>query len=153
MAILSKKKQNSEQTKKQNKASYKKYVEGTKIDMMPLNKIKTIDLEDWAIDVLTIRDMIAKMFNTNKIVVTGPLKYAKRKGYISENLWQKDEKEYTHLFKPERIKPSAQMIFCPDEIEALCHEFERGFSHNRNVANLGLKSNFELGLRMGGYQF
>lgn len=145
----SKKKQNSEQTKKQNKASYEKYVKGTKIDTIALKKIRTIELEDWAIDVLSAKDMTAKGFNTHKIVVTGPLKYAKRKGYITENPWQKEEMEYTHLFKSERIKPSAEMVFYPDEIKELCHEFERGYSLNGNIANLGLMANFELGLRVG----
>lgn len=144
-----KKKQNSVQTKKQNRASYEKYVKGTKIDSIPIKNIKTIDLEDWAIDVLSAKGMTAKGFNTHKITVTGPLKYAKRKGYISENPWQKDEMEYTHLFISERIKPSAEMVFYPDEIEALCQEFERGFSLNGNVANFGLMANFELGLRVG----
>lgn len=145
----SKKKQNAVQTKKQNRASYEKYVKGTAIDTIPIKKLKTIDLEDWAIDVLSAKGMTAKGFNTHKITVTGPLKYAKRKGYISENPWQKDEMEYTHLFISERIKPSAEMVFYPDEIETLCQEFERGFSLNGNIANLGLMANFELGLRVG----
>lgn len=74
-----KKKQNSVQTKKQNRASYEKYVKGTKIDSIPIKNIKTIDLEDWAIDVLSAKGMTAKGFNTHKITVTGPLKYAREK--------------------------------------------------------------------------
>ncbi|EHE96286.1 tyrosine-type recombinase/integrase [Enterocloster citroniae] len=149
LVYKSKKKQNSEQTKKQNKASYEKYVKGTKIDTIPIKRIMTIDLEDWAINVLSMKGMTAKGFNTHKITVTGPLKYAKRKGYISENPWQKDEMEYTHLFKSERIKPSAEMVFYPDEIDDLCQEFERGYALNGNIANIGLMANFELGLRVG----
>ncbi|MDR1769642.1 MAG: site-specific integrase [Hungatella sp.] len=41
------------------------------------------------------------------------------------------------------------MIFYPDEIEELIIEFERGYVNNGNIANLGLKGNFELGLRIG----
>lgn len=144
-----KKKNNSEQTRKQNIASYNKYVSGTKIDLMPLASIKTIDLENWALDTLLEHKMTAKCFNTNKIVITGPLKYAKRQGLINENLWNKDELEYTHLFKSVRIKPSADMVFYPDEIDALIDELERGYCMNGNIANLGLKANFELGLRVG----
>ncbi|MDR1550311.1 MAG: tyrosine-type recombinase/integrase [Hungatella sp.] len=105
--------------------------------------------EDWAIDVLIINNMTAKAFNTNKIIITGPLRYGKRQGWITENPWNKDELEYTHLFKSERIKPSADMIFYPDEIEELIIEFERGYANNGNIANLGLNGNFELGLRIG----
>ena len=144
-----KKKRNCAETKKQNIASYNKYVKGTDIDLMPLEDLKTIDLENWAIDVLTEYDMTARCFNTNKVVVTGPLKYAKRMRYISENPWQKEEMEYVHLFKAERRKPSAEVIFYPDEIELLCSEFENGYSNNGNIANLALKANFELGLRVG----
>ncbi len=121
-----KKKNNSTETIKQNRASYEKYVRGTDIDIKPLNSIKTIDLENWAIDVL-INQMTAKSFNTHKIVLTGSLRYAKRKGLINDNPWKKEELEYTHLFKSERRKPSASMVFYPDEIEELIEEFERGF--------------------------
>lgn len=144
-----KKKNNSEDTKKQNRASYEKYVKGTTIDIMPLTKIKTIDLEEWAIDVLRKHEMTAQKFNTHKLAVTGPLAYAKRKGYISENPWIKEELEYTHLFKSKRKKASEKMVFYPDEIEELIGELERGYSVNGNMANLGLIINFELGLRVG----
>lgn len=144
-----KKKKNSAETRKQNSASYNKYVKNSKIGNMPMKSIKTIDLEDWAIDILSQYDMQAKNFNTHKIVVTGPLRYAKRKGWITENPWSKEELEYSHLFKSQRIKPSAKMVFYPDEIEELCIEFQRGYDYNRNIANLGLILNFELGLRVG----
>ena len=68
---------------------------------------------------------------------------------IPEDPWKKEELEYTHLFKSARRKPSADMIFYPDEIEDLIEEFDRGYELNGNVANLGLKGNFELGLRIG----
>lgn len=143
------KKRNCEETKKQNRASYLKYVEGTTIDLMDLDKIKSIDLEEWAIDVLTTYDMTAKTFNNHKIVVTGPLKYAKRKGYIAVNPWNSEELEYHHLFRSPRRRPSAEMVFYPDEIEELRQEFERGYQKNGNIANLGLMVNFDLGLRVG----
>lgn len=143
------KKRNCEETKKQNRASYIKYVEGTAIDLMELNKIKSIDLEEWAIGVLTTYDMTAKTFNNHKIVVTGPLKYAKRKGYIAENPWNSEELEYHHLFRSPRRRPSAELVFYPDEIEELRQEFERGYQKNGNIANLGLMVNFDLGLRVG----
>lgn len=149
LAYKGKKKNNTVETMKQNKASYQKYVQGTEIDKMPLKKIMTIDLENWAIDVLLQNPMTAKSFNTHKIVVTGTLRYAKRKGLIPEDPWKKEELEYTHLFKSARRKPSADMIFYPDEIEDLIEEFDRGYELNGNVANLGLKGNFELGLRIG----
>lgn len=149
LAYKSKKKNNTIETTKQNRASYQKYVKDTEIDKMPLNKLKTIDLENWAIDVLIHNHMTAKSFNTHKIVITGTLRYAKRRGLISEDPWKKEELEYTHLFKSARRKPSADMIFYPDEIEALIEEFDRGYELNGNIANLGLKGNFELGLRIG----
>lgn len=143
------KKQNSAETKKQNISSYKKYVMDTEIDLMPLKDIRTIDLENWAIGILTAHKMTAKCFNTNKIVVTGTLLYAVRKGYIGKNPWIKDELEYSHLFKSERRRPSNEMIFYPDEIKLLCEEFESGYVQNGNIANLALKINFELELRVG----
>ena len=143
------KRRNSPETKKQNQASYNKYVKGSKIDRMPLKSIKTIDIEEWAIDILSRYGMQSKTFNTHKIAVTGPLRYAKRKGWISENPWNKEELEYNHLFRSQRIKPSAKMIFYPDEIDELYIEFQRGYDYNGNVANLGLIINFELGLRVG----
>lgn len=149
LSYKGKKKNNSDETIKQNRASYQKYVQGTDIDNMPLAKIKTIDLENWAIDVLINTPMTAKGFNTHKIVVTGTLRYAKRLGVIPDDPWKKEELEYTHLFKSTRRKPSADMVFYPDEIEDLIEEFDRGYELNGNVANLGLKGNFELGLRIG----
>lgn len=149
LAYKCRKKNNSGETKKQNLASYNKYVKGSRIDTIPLELIKTIDLENWAVDILLEHKLTAKSFNTHKIVVTGTLKYAKRRGIISDNPWKKEELEYTHLFKSERIKPSAGMIFYPDEIEDLIKEFHRGYALNGNIANLGLKGNFELGLRIG----
>lgn len=143
-----KKKNNASKTKKQNLTSYTKYVKGSKIDI-PLKTLKTIDLEDWAINVLLTYERTAKTFNAHKSCVTGPLSYAKRKGYITENMWHKEELEYTHLFKSKRKKASECMIFYPDEIEELLVEFERGYSLNGNIANLGLMINFELGLRIG----
>lgn len=144
-----KKKNNKSETKKQNQASYEKYVAGTKIDGMKLKDITTVDLEEWAIEVLINNKMTAKTFNNHKITVTGTLAYAKRKGYISTNPWIKEELEYNHLFKSTRRKPSAAVIFYPDEIDALLQEFERGYQLNGNIANLGLTANFDLGLRIG----
>lgn len=144
-----KKKNNKLETKKQNISSYQKFVKDTKIDKARLSDIKTIDLEEWAIDTLIAHKMTAKQFNNHKIVVTGTLAYAKRKGYIIENPWVKEELEYTHLFKSIRIKPSAKMLFYPDEIDALCAELERGYQLNSNITNLGLMMNFDLGLRVG----
>lgn len=144
-----KKKNNSPETMKQNRSSYDKYVRGRKLSCIPLISIKTIDLENWAIDILTEFKMTGHNFNTHKLVVTGPLKYAKRKGYIEINPWNKDELEYTHLFKSERMRPSAEMIFYADEIEELFEVLERGFQSNGNIVNLGLICNFDLGLRVG----
>jgi len=144
-----KKKNNKPGTMQSNRNWYDKYVSGTKLSQMKLKDITTLDLEEWAIDVLRKYEMTAKMFNSYKIVVTGPLAYAKRKNYIPKNPWVKDELEYTHLFKSKRIRPSAEMIFYPDEIEALLKEFERGYQLNGNIANLGLTINFDLGLRVG----
>lgn len=144
-----KKKNNKDETKKQNISSYVKYLQGTKIDQMKLSCITTIDLEEWAIDILREHRMNAKKFNTNKIVVTGPLVYAKRKNIILENPWKTEELEYKHLLKSPRIKPSEQMVFYPDEIDDLCKEFENRYLYNANVTNLGLMSNFDLGLRIG----
>lgn len=144
-----KKKNNKNETKKQNLASYENYVAGTKIDKMKLVDIKPIDLEEWAIDTLRNHQMTAKKFNNHKIVVTGTLAYSKRMGYISENPWNKEELEYTHLFKSVRIKESARMIFYPDGIDELCIELEHGYKNNGNIANLALMMNFDIGLRIG----
>lgn len=43
---------------------------------MPLKDITTIDIEEWAIDILTEYHMTAKTFNTHKIVVMNALVYA-----------------------------------------------------------------------------
>ena len=143
------KKANKEETVIQNRNSFKKYVSSHEIGNMPLKKIKTIDLETWAIEVLHEHPMTSKKFNTIKIVVTGPLRYSKRKGLIDSDPWQKEEMEYTHLFKKKQIKPSSKMIFYSDEIVNLFEELERGYAKNHNVVNLGLKLNFDLGLRVG----
>lgn len=142
-------KNNKPETKKQNLNSYKKYVVGCPINTMYLEDIKTIDLEEWAINTLLNYEMTSKKFNNVKIVVTGLLAYAKRKAYISENPWRREELEYTHLFKSSRIKASSKMIFYPDEIEQLVEELDYGYENNGNIANLGLKMNFDLGLRVG----
>lgn len=144
-----KKKNNKSETKKQNIASYQKYVSGRKIDVMEIRKIRPIDLEEWAIEILTENKMTAKKFNNHKIVVTGVLGYAKRKGWINENPWAREELEYTHLFVSSRIKASAKMVFYPDEIELLTSEFKRGYKENGNICNLGLMMNFDMGLRIG----
>jgi len=144
-----KRKKNKPETKIQNRASYIKYVKGTPIDVLPLAKIKTTDLEDWAIDVLSTHPMTAKQFNTHKIAVMGPMAYAKRQGYIDVNPWVKEDMEYQQLFDSKRIKSSATMIFYPDEIEDLITEFERSYQNNGNTANLALIANFDLGLRVG----
>ena len=81
--------------------------------------------------------------------MTGPLAYAVRQGYISDNPWKKEKLEYQQLFKSKRRKKSEDAVFYPDEIEELVGEFERGYEVNRNTANLGLEMNFELGLRIG----
>lgn len=56
------------------------------------------------------------------MIVTGPLKHAKRKGYISEHPWQKDEMEYTHLFVSERTKDSSG-----DAVEYVESDSEAGY--------------------------
>ena len=145
----SKRKQNKEETLKQNRNSFAKYVRGTKLADIPLQKMKTADVEDWAIDLLSTYSMTASTFNNHKICVTGPLAYAVRQGYISDNPWKKEKLEYQQLFKSKRRKKSEDAVFYPDEIEELVGEFERGYEVNRNTANLGLEMNFELGLRIG----
>lgn len=144
-----KKNGNKEETKKQNRKSYSKYVVGRKIATMPLKDITTIDIEEWAIDILTEYHMTAKTFNTHKIVVMNALVYAKKKGYINENPWVKEELDYKRLLSSPRRKPSSDMVFYPDEIEALSVEFERGYNANGNTACIGLMVNFDLGLRIG----
>ena len=144
-----KKNGNKEETRKKNRESYRKYVQNRKIAVMPLKKITTVDIEEWAIDVLTEKHMTAKAFNTHKIVVMNTLVYAKKKGYIEENPWVKDELDYRRLLASPRRKPSSEMVFYPDEIEALFMELERGYEINGNTACLGLMTNFDLGLRIG----
>ena len=122
-----KKNGNKEETRKKNRESYRKYVQNRKIAVMPLKKITTVDIEEWAIDVLTEKHMTAKAFNTHKIVVMNTLVYAKKKGYIEENPWVKDELDYRRLLASPRRKPSSEMVFYPDEIEALFMELERGY--------------------------
>ncbi len=104
---------------------------------MPLKDITTIDIEEWAIDILTEYHMTAKTFNTHKIVVMNALVYAKKKGYINENPWVKEELDYKRLLSSPRRKPSSDMVFYPDEIEALSVEFERGYKANGNTACIG----------------
>lgn len=55
-----------------------------------------------------------------------------------EEKWNKEELEYNHLFRSQRIKLSAKMIFYPDEIDELYIEFQSGYDYNGNIANLGL---------------
>lgn len=144
-----KKNGNKEATKKQNRASYNKYVCNKKIDLIPLKKITTMDLEDWAIDVLTEYSMTSNIFNTHKTVVMNALVYAKKKGYISNNPWVKEELDYQRLLDSPRRKASSDMVFYPDEIDSLVEEFERCYELNSNTANLALEINFDLGLRIG----
>lgn len=144
-----KKNGNKEETKKQNRKSYKKYVENKAIALKPLLEITTMDIEEWAIDVLSEYRMTAKSFNTHKIVVMNALVYAKKKGYIKENPWIKEELDYKRLLASQRRKPSSEVVFYPDEIEALFQEFERGYIYNSNTVCLGLTINFDLGLRIG----
>lgn len=144
-----KKNKNSPNTKKRNIQSYNKYVRDKEIDLMPLNNITTLDIEKWAIEVLSEFNMTSKDFNTHKIVVMNTLVYAKRKGYITENPWNAKELEYKQLLCSPRRKPSEEMIFYPDEIEELLLELEECYERNGNVAGLGLMINFDLGLRIG----
>lgn len=145
-----KRKHNKPETIKQNRASYTKYVKGKSIDLMKLKSISASDIEDWAIDTLTAFPMSAKAFNTNKIVLQGPLVYAfAKKHYIASNPWNSDEIDYKHLLNSRRIKPSKEMIFYEQEIAELLELFEVSYAKNRNIANLALKMNFDLGLRSG----
>ena len=140
---------NKNDTRKHHIQHFEKYVSGTKLGSMPLTKITLYDCEDWAIEVLRKKPMTAKIFNTIKIVVTGPLSYAVRLKYIPFSPWLKDSMDYSRYLKKERNRPAGETTFSREEREQLEDALLRDYAVYRNSVNLGIAMNFDLGLRTG----
>ena len=128
---------------------YKRFVEGTALSKIPLQKITTDHLCDWARDTLKAVPLSAKRFNTMKIVVTGPLELAVREGILNENPWKRNMMDYQRLLKAERRAPSCKKIFYEDEIAQIVQRCMQDYNETGNVSNLAVIFNFDMGLRVG----
>lgn len=63
-------------------AAFHSILEETHIAKKAISQITVTDCEDWRVNLLSQRSMTRKRFNAQKIVISGPLQYAVRKGLI-----------------------------------------------------------------------
>ena len=136
-------------TARHNTNCFNRFVKDTPLSRIPLTKITTENLCDWARATLKAVPLSSKRFNTMKIVVTGPLELAVREGIINDNPWKKDLMDYQRLLRAERKAPSSKKIFYPDEIEAIIRTCMQDYEATGNVSNLAVVFNFDMGLRVG----
>ena len=140
---------NKPETVALNQAAFHSILEGTPIAKKPISQITVTDCEDWVVDLLSKRSMTRKRFNTQKIVVSGPLQYAVRKGLIQKNPFNDISLNLKKLLKTEQKAPSETKIFYDHEVAALKKAFVAAYESNGNTANIALLINFNLGLRVG----
>ena len=140
---------NKPHTSYHNEVDFKTNVSGTPLSAIPIDKITTEDLDDWARSVLLNKPMTSKRFNTIRIVVTGPLELAVRKKLISTSPWIPHLMDFRRLFKTQAKAPASEKMFFPGEISFIIDKCLKDYVKNRNSANIAIIINFDLGLRVG----
>jgi|GEM_PF-1437630 len=132
-----------------NENSFNKYLKGTPLCEKIITEITIEDLDAWAKDVLAKYPMTAKIFNTNKIIVVGPLDLAVSDHIIQMNPWISKVMKYHKLIKATRKRPSGEMVLLPDEIVRLKKALMKGYEDNKNSANLANLVCMDLAIRVG----
>lgn len=132
-----------------NEVDFRKLVANTPLGEMPMDRITTEDLDDWARELLIRKPLSSSRFNNYKIVVTGPLELAVREKIIKESPWKPQLMDYRLLFKTARKAPSKDKIFYDDEIEKIIQNCMDDYDKTGNSADIAIVINFDLGLRVG----
>lgn len=136
------------ETIKQIENSFDKYIRGTKLAKLPIQKVKTIELENWANDIIHEFNMTSHSWTNHKCIINGIFEMAYKNGVIFSNPCNEMSID-RNLLRSERPKESKLRIFYIDEIKDILAECLNAYNANGNNANLAIVLDFELALRIG----
>lgn len=126
---------------------YKKYIEGSKLDAMPMRKINLLQLEAECNRIVSAYNLPYHEWQQVKTIILGVFKYAVKKGLLTENPMERVEinVRYRQVSK----KASDSQVFQSEEYEALLNYLDAKYTETEDLAYLAIKFGFYTGLRVG----
>lgn len=126
---------------------YQRYIEDSRLDAIPLNRINEKFLEDYVKTLIHDNQMTMKRWNNVRCIIAGTLKYAKRQGYTSFDVAE----FFAYLELPSRMFKrklwvDEEQVFSAEEVKQI-----ENYYNNRpySIINQGILFAFQTGLRAG----
>jgi len=116
---------------------------------MPLQKMTSLFLDEWAHGMIKKFDLTKKAYYNMTIILRQCLDYAIERGYIEENVFS-GIKINTKMFRRVKKKSGDSQVFTMDEEKRFIQDMIRRFQNNpKNTAPLAVMLAFEIGVRIG----
>lgn len=116
---------------------------------MPLQKMTSLFLDEWAHGMIKKFDLTKKAYYNMTLILRQCLDYAVERGYIEENVFS-GIKINTKMFRRVKKKSGESQVYTMDEEERLIKDMIRRFQDNpKNTAPLAVMLAFEIGVRIG----
>lgn len=131
------------------KADWRTYYQDTEFAQKDISKITIVDFELWANELIKKYSMTKKQYYNVTVIVRQGFIYAKKKGYVKENLFAEAEVN-TRLFKPEQKADSKLQVYTEEEQKRMKQEMWRLYNEKpQYTAPLAIIFMFYTGLRIG----
>ena len=127
---------------------WNRYYKDTSIVSIPIAKLTTLTLKEWALKLLNERHLTKRQFYNMAVIIRQELDYAVERGIIQKNLFREfvvDKKLFAKTKKPD----DETQVFLLTEQPLIEEEAYRDFKDTGNVAALSIPLAFQLGVRLG----
>jgi integrase len=138
---------NSENTIYRHINHWRRYCKGNPISITPMKNLTTMNLEEWANNLIKSNNMTRKEWQNIKTVISGIWDYAYRSGYISQNSWSAIK--ISVKFRQINKRPPETQVFIGDNLDKLTNECFNLYERTENEAYLAIVFNLYCGLRVG----
>ena len=126
---------------------WKRFFDGTDLFQMPLQDIKTLDLNSWANQLIKKNNLSSHEWQTIKTIPKQMFEYAKEHGYINSNPFP--DIKITVKFRQVRKASSTTQVFNSDEYAAVITDLWHSYELKKSPRFLAVICNFYMGLRAG----
>lgn len=138
---------NSINTIRRHEQHYKKYLQGSKLHKMKIDRIDDLLLEKEANRIVREYNLTSKEWVNVKTVIKGMFEYAQRKKYISDNPVPRIK--VMVKFRQVVKKTGKTETYNTEELKALNRYLDEMYAATSDLSFLAVKLNFLLGLRVG----
>lgn len=127
---------------------YKKYYLNTHIIKVPLPKLTTFMLDEWAHDLISTNDLTKKQYYNMAVIMRQLLDYAVYVELIPDNPFSR-VKINSKLFRVVKKKKDKTQVFLLDEQAQIELEALNDYKQNAYLACLAIPLTFQTGMRLG----